>query len=212
MIMEEPCFNVLRTREQLGYHVSCTCTNTFGILGFSVTVQTQATKFSAEHVDSRIDAFLEEFGAKLSSMTEEDFSSQVDSLIELKEHKDLILAEEADRNWTEIRDQTYLFDRKKREVESLRKLSKEDIYQWFVSHFKGGKNYKKLSVQVVGSGQFESQTCADVGVDDDSGLGNDNDWQIRPVMVSTNGSKVNCIQSICDFKKTRPKFPVVKIK
>ena len=42
----------------------------------------------------------------------------MDSLIELKEHKDLILAEEADRNWTEIRDQTYLFDRKKREVTS----------------------------------------------------------------------------------------------
>ena len=41
---------------------------------------------------------------------------KVDSLIELKEHKDLSLAEEADRNWTEIRDQTYLFDRKKREV------------------------------------------------------------------------------------------------
>ena len=33
-------------------------------------------------------------------------------------------------------------------MESLRKLTKEDIYQWFVSHFKGGKNYKKLSVQV----------------------------------------------------------------
>ena len=41
---------------------------------------------------------------------------KVDSLIELKEHKDLSLAEEADRNWTEISDQTYLFDRKKREV------------------------------------------------------------------------------------------------
>ena len=41
---------------------------------------------------------------------------KVDSHIELKEHKDLSLAEEADRNWTEIRDQTYLFDRKKREV------------------------------------------------------------------------------------------------
>ena len=69
----------------------------------------------------------------------------------------------------------------------------------------------RFFLQVIGSGQFESQTCADVGVDDDSGLGNDNDWQIRPVMVSTNRSKVNCIQSICDFKKTRQKFPVVKI-
>ena len=40
----------------------------------------------------------------------------MDSLIELKEHEDLSLAEEADRNWTEVLDQTYLFDRKRREV------------------------------------------------------------------------------------------------
>ena len=30
----------------------------------------------------------------------------------------------------------------------VKETYKEDIYQWFVSHFKGGKNYKKLSVQV----------------------------------------------------------------
>ena len=70
----------------------------------------------------------------------------------------------------------------------------------------------RFFLQVIGSGQFESQTCADVGVDEDSGLGNDSDWQIRPVMVNTNGNKVNCILNICDFKKTRPIFPVVKIK
>ena len=41
---------------------------------------------------------------------------QVDSLIELKEHDDLSLAEEAQRNWIEVLDQTYLFDRRRREV------------------------------------------------------------------------------------------------
>ena len=32
---------------------------------------------SAEHVDGRIDAFLDEFGEMLKSMTNEDFKSQV---------------------------------------------------------------------------------------------------------------------------------------
>ena len=41
---------------------------------------------------------------------------QVDSLIELKEHEDLSLAEEAERNWIEVLDQTYLFDRRRRVV------------------------------------------------------------------------------------------------
>uniref|UniRef100_A0A3B4GAY9 Nardilysin convertase n=1 Tax=Pundamilia nyererei TaxID=303518 RepID=A0A3B4GAY9_9CICH len=44
MHMEEPCFDFLRTKETL-YHVYPTCRNTSGVLGFSVTVETQATKF-----------------------------------------------------------------------------------------------------------------------------------------------------------------------
>ena len=46
----------------------------------------------------------------------------MDSLIELKEHEDLSLADEADRNWTEVLDQTYIFNRKRREV------SKSELY------------------------------------------------------------------------------------
>ncbi|XP_078353430.1 nardilysin-like [Oculina patagonica] len=212
MQMEEPCFDVLRTQEQLGYSVFCTCRNTFGVLGFSVTVQTQAGKFSAEHVDSRIDAFLDEFGETLRSLTDDDFKSQVDSLIELKEHEDLSLADEADRNWTEVLDQTYIFNRKRREVDTLRKLTKEDLYQWFMSHRKCGDKYKKLSVQIIGSGQCETRACADSPVDADSGLGNDDDWQIRPVPVDTCGNQIFCIKNISEFKRTRAIFPVVKIK
>ena len=40
----------------------------------------------------------------------------MDSLIELKEHEDLSLVEEAERNWAEVLDTTYIFDRKRREV------------------------------------------------------------------------------------------------
>lgn len=43
--MEEPVFDVLRTREQLGYNVYATLRNTFGVLGFSITVDFQADKF-----------------------------------------------------------------------------------------------------------------------------------------------------------------------
>ena len=43
--MDEPVFDVLRTREQLGYHVYPTLHNTFGVLGFSITVDFQADKF-----------------------------------------------------------------------------------------------------------------------------------------------------------------------
>ena len=43
----------------------------------------------------------------------------MDSLIELKEHEDLSLADEADRNWVEVIDHTYIFNRKRREVSKI---------------------------------------------------------------------------------------------
>jgi nardilysin len=44
-LMEEPVFDVLRTQEQLGYNVYATLRNTFGVLGFSITVDFQVDKF-----------------------------------------------------------------------------------------------------------------------------------------------------------------------
>lgn len=43
--MEEPLFDVLRTKEQLGYSVFNMMRYTFGVLGYSVTVNCQADKF-----------------------------------------------------------------------------------------------------------------------------------------------------------------------
>ena len=45
MLMEEPVFDTLRTKEQLGYSVHSTMRDTFGVLGCSVTVKTQVDKF-----------------------------------------------------------------------------------------------------------------------------------------------------------------------
>lgn len=45
MLMEEPVFDMLRTKEQLGYNVFNMMRYTFGVLGFSITVNTQVDKF-----------------------------------------------------------------------------------------------------------------------------------------------------------------------
>uniref|UniRef100_A0A3P8V2E0 Nardilysin convertase n=1 Tax=Cynoglossus semilaevis TaxID=244447 RepID=A0A3P8V2E0_CYNSE len=80
MHMEEPCFDFLRTKETLGYHVYPTCRNTSGVLGFSVTVETQATKFNTELVELKIEEFLASFGENLNALTEEAFNTQVNAL------------------------------------------------------------------------------------------------------------------------------------
>uniref|UniRef100_A0A665VF30 Nardilysin-like n=1 Tax=Echeneis naucrates TaxID=173247 RepID=A0A665VF30_ECHNA len=98
MHMEEPCFDFLRTKETLGYQVYPTCRNTSGVLGFSVTVETQATKFSTEFVEGKIEEFLVSFGERLSGLSEDAFRTQVTALIKLKECEDAHLGEEVDRS------------------------------------------------------------------------------------------------------------------
>lgn len=153
MHMEEPCFDFLRTKQTLGYHVYPTCRNTSGILGFSVTVATQATKYNSELVDKKIEEFLSCFGDKIKHLTEEAFSTQVTALIKLKECEDSHLGEEVDRNWNEVVTQQYLFDRLAREIEALKSVTKSDLVSWFQTHRSSKK--KVLSVHVVGCGKHE---------------------------------------------------------
>lgn len=153
MHMEEPCFDFLRTKQTLGYHVYPTCRNTSGILGFSVTVATQATKYNSELVDKKIEDFLSFFEEKIKHLTEEAFSTQVTALIKLKECEDSHLGEEVDRNWNEVVTQQYLFDRLAREIEALKSLTKADLVDWFQAH--RGSESKVLSVHVVGFGKHE---------------------------------------------------------
>uniref|UniRef100_A0A8C1X0Q6 Nardilysin a (N-arginine dibasic convertase) n=1 Tax=Cyprinus carpio TaxID=7962 RepID=A0A8C1X0Q6_CYPCA len=155
MHMEEPCFDFLRTKETLGYHVYPTCRNTSGVLGFSVTVETQATKFNTELVETKIEEFLVSFGEKMNSLSDEAFKTQVTALVKLKGCEDTHLGEEVDRNWTEVVTQQYVFDRLSREIDALKLMTKAELVNWFLEH--RGQGNRKLSVHVVGYGEEEEE-------------------------------------------------------
>ena len=42
--MDEPCFNVLRTKEQLSYSVSSEVNESNGVLGYSINVDPKKSK------------------------------------------------------------------------------------------------------------------------------------------------------------------------
>ncbi|XP_048364559.1 nardilysin-like [Sphaerodactylus townsendi] len=156
MHMEEPCFDYLRTKQTLGYHVYPATRNTSGILGFSVTVATQATKYNSELVDRKIEEFLFHFEEKLQNLSHEQFKTQVSSLVKLKQADDAHLGEEVERNWIEVLSQQYLFDRFAREIVALKSLSRKDLVDWFLWH--RTKTRKVLSTHVVGYGQQEGDS------------------------------------------------------
>jgi len=148
MLMEEPVFDVLRTQEQLGYSVYNSLRNTHGVLGFTITVNTQATKYTADHVDQRIDNFLKMFLE--NHVTKEKVETIKTSLVKIKTRADVKLQEELDRHWGEITSREYNFDRRDKEVKAINTLGLEDVLDYFKPLLQNEAKCRKLSVRVIG--------------------------------------------------------------
>lgn len=146
MIAEEPLFDSLRSKEQLGYDVSCCLHDNHGILSYSVTVNSQETKFSAEHIDERIEAFRVALLSIIREASDSEFDQYKESIVKIKLTGDNNLTEEVCRNWTEITTNEYAFDRAAKEVECLKNITKSEFLDFYEKHLL--EHTKKLSVQV----------------------------------------------------------------
>ncbi|XP_039248083.2 nardilysin-like [Styela clava] len=149
-IMDEPCFDILRTKQQLGYSVYVQQHDTSGVLGLTVNVGTQNSKFSVEHTSHSVLKFAtKEMLDIIENMKSEDFVAQVESLVAILKNDDTHLGEEVDRNWREILSHYYLFDRVHTEIKFLNKCSHSDLQEFFIGLCL--KNDKILHVQVQGN-------------------------------------------------------------
>lgn len=149
--MEEPCFDTLRTNKQLGYIVYSSSRQTHGILGYSITIQSQSTKFSMRYLDEEIENFLNNFKIKIDRMKSERFNRLVKSIITLKRCEDTNMKEEVERNWGEIIDGTYLFNRLQREIQELEQINLEDFKLWSSKHLSTSEVRRKFGVQIIGT-------------------------------------------------------------
>lgn len=155
LILEEPAFDQLRSKEQLGYDVGCGIRDNFGILGYTIAVVSQENKFTSEHIDDRIEVFRGEFVNIVNKLTEAEFEQFRETLIKLKMTDDNHLRDELTRNWAEVTTDEFIFDRHLKEVECIRTITKEEFIQFYVNHFKA--DTRKLSVQVIGNADVAAE-------------------------------------------------------
>lgn len=150
-LMQEPLFDILRTKEQLGYSVSCSNRVNNGIIGFTISVQVQENKNPTVFVNQRIDTFLnEDFNTILSNLTADEFEVNQSSLIKLKLMEEVEMENENNRLWSEITSDEYIFTRLELEAEMIRKLTLTEVQNFYTNIF---LNAAKLSVQVVGTSE-----------------------------------------------------------
>ncbi|KAH8409061.1 hypothetical protein KR009_006071, partial [Drosophila setifemur] len=148
MFVEEPVYNQLRTKEQLGYNVGAIVRIIYGIAGYSIMVNSQETKTTAGYVEGRIEVFRTKMLQILRQIPQDEYEHTRDSLINLKLVADMALDTEVARNWEEIINEDYQFDRRRRQIEVLRTLRKSEIIDFLLDV--DTNNLRKLSVQVIG--------------------------------------------------------------
>lgn len=142
-IMREPCFNQLRTNEQLGYLVWSGHSKTSGI--FNLRLIVQSGEYSADYLRLRIHSFLSQFKGILSEMDEKTFEMNRAAVAARLTEKDKSLAGEASRHWGEVVSRRYVFDINERVASLVKTLSKQDVLSFFEQHVLSSQR-KQLSV------------------------------------------------------------------
>ncbi|XP_029031759.1 insulin-degrading enzyme isoform X2 [Betta splendens] len=196
-IISEPCFNTLRTKEQLGYIVFSGPRRANGVQGLRFIIQSEK---APHYLESRVEAFLCTMEKAVEEMSEEAFQKHIQALAIRRLDKPKKLSAECAKYWGEIISQQYNFDRDNIEVAYLKTLTKENITQFYKDRLmvEAPKRHK-VSVHVLSR---EMDSCPIVGE-----FPAQNDVNLAP---APSLPQPTLIQDMTEFKRSLPLFPLAK--
>ncbi|XP_056616513.1 insulin-degrading enzyme isoform X2 [Triplophysa dalaica] len=196
-IISEPCFNTLRTKEQLGYIVFSGPRRASGVQGLRFIIQSEK---APHYLESRVEAFLKTMEKSLEEMGDEAYEKHIQALAIRRLDKPKKLAAECAKYWGEIISQQYNFDRDNTEVAFLKTLTKELIMQFYRDLLAiDAPRRHKVSVHVLSR---EMESCPPVGE-----FPAQNDVNLAPAPSLPQPSVV---EDMTDFKRSLPLFPLTK--
>lgn len=109
-LVSEPTFNVLRTKEQLGYVVYGLPRSSTGTMGLRFIIQSEK---DTVFLENRVEAFLDYMKEFLDKLSEEEYEKHKEGVILKKLEKPKNLHGESSRFWTAVEDGYYDFERRK---------------------------------------------------------------------------------------------------
>lgn len=159
-IIEEPLFNQLRTKEQLGYVVECGPRLTYRVHGFCFCVQ--SSKYGPVHLLGRVDNFIKDIEGLLEQLDDESYEDYRSGMIARLLEKDPSLLSETNDLWSQIVDKRYMFDFSHKEAEELRSIQKKDVISWYKTYFReSSPKCRRLAVRVWGCDTNMKETQTD---------------------------------------------------
>ncbi|KAK7517072.1 Metalloenzyme, LuxS/M16 peptidase-like protein [Phyllosticta citriasiana] len=146
-LVDEPAFNTLRTKEQLGYVVFSGAVTHINIIGFRVLIQSERTP---EYLEERIDAFLNGIQKMIEDMPDEEFESHKEAVKNTRREKLRNLSQENSRFWTHICNETLDFHNADEDVAHIEPLTKTDILNFYHEHISPRSTTRaKVSVHML---------------------------------------------------------------
>ncbi|KAI8981618.1 Metalloenzyme, LuxS/M16 peptidase-like protein [Mycotypha africana] len=127
-IAQEPCFNQLRTREQLGYLVFSGIRRQLSQLAFRLIIQSERDPI---YLENRVLEFLEALREIIVNMSEPEYESQINSLIAERTEKYKNLWEEGNKYWMDIESGYYEFDDVDKDVQELKTITKDSLLAFY---------------------------------------------------------------------------------
>jgi len=196
-MISEPCFNQLRTKEQLGYIVACKMRPLWGSLpppvdGISVIIQSSLKDPAA--LDRSARRFIRSFLTNLTTMSEHTFTNHKSALMAEIQEKETSMSQETSRLWREISLRRYDWDRKQRLLLSLSPVSLSDMRSFARQTF--DLSGHSMAVWVYGKG-MEPPTALPSSEEDEGGGEGEGKGEQRKL-----------VGSISSFKTGKAFFPL----
>jgi len=146
--ISNPCFEELRTKQQLGYIVFSGNQTANHVSAMRFIVQSDSVP--PEEVHRRIDAFLDQYRSQdLANLSDEEFETTRNGLLTKLTQKDQSLEAECNRHWGNI-DAGNPLNQRELIVGAVRELSKEDLTSFF-DRFFGKETRRCFMVAAHGS-------------------------------------------------------------
>ena len=149
--LEQKFYDQIRTKETLGYVASLFPYSVFEY--YTILNIVQSNSKTPEFCAARVRNFYKESYQKVKNISDEEFKTQVNSFILKASQKDDTLMEVFTRNYKEIINDTYNFDRIEKTIESLNKCNKEEFIQFFEKYFI--KEVAILDIEYLSEGHYE---------------------------------------------------------
>ncbi|KAF2769156.1 LuxS/MPP-like metallohydrolase [Teratosphaeria nubilosa] len=151
-MLNEPCFDQLRTKEQLGYVVGSGVLLYSTLAGLRILIQSEKDCW---YLEERIDSFLIDYEKTLREMSQDEFEEYKIALINKRLEKLKNLGEESARFWHHVTSEVFDFEIVSRDVENIEPLTKDDILDFHRTFFMPGPTRAKVSTHLVAQASAE---------------------------------------------------------